>query len=49
MCNRHVAHMIAEYEAARLKEAEGKTESTESGDSKHPTGLLASFKARLVR
>ncbi len=51
MCNRHVAQVIAEYEAARL-DGDAEEEGEESSDETHPsterTGLLAAVSARLA-
>ncbi len=53
MCNRHVAHIIADYEAARLDEEEERTEESESRDGEQTTraqpGLLATLRSRLAR
>ncbi|SFG95630.1 hypothetical protein SAMN04488063_3407 [Halopelagius inordinatus] len=53
MCNRHVAHMIADYEAARLDEDEEESDKSESRDAEQPTGdqsgLLATLRRRLAR
>jgi len=53
MCNRHVAHMIADYEAARLEADEEETEGSESRDSeqtvRNQPGLLATLRSRLAR
>ena len=53
MCNRHVAHMIADYEAARLDEEEEETDGPESRDAEQTTreqsGLLATLRSRFAR
>ncbi|MHB9286935.1 hypothetical protein ACKVMT_07820 [Halobacteriales archaeon Cl-PHB] len=53
MCNRHVAHMIADYEAARIEADEEEIESSKSRDSDQPAGdqpeLLAALRSRLAR
>jgi len=53
MCNRHVAHMIADYEAARLDEDEEGNEDSESTEpeqtARDQTGLLATLKGRVAR
>ncbi|MDS0478141.1 hypothetical protein [Natrinema sp. 1APR25-10V2] len=53
MCNRHVAHMIADYEAARLDEDEEETNRSESRDAEQTTGnqsgLLVTLRSRLAR
>ena len=53
MCNRHVAHMIADYEAARLDEDAEETDKSESRAAEQTTrnqsGLLATFRSRVAR
>jgi hypothetical protein len=60
MCNRHVAQVVAEYEAARLdgdpeerREEGGEEGGEESSEETHPSaersGLLAAVSARLAR
>lgn len=53
MCSRHVAHMIAEYEAARLDEdGEGKERHASRASERtttDQTGLLAALRDRLAR
>lgn len=53
MCNRHVVHMIADYEAAKLDEDEEGTDRAESHDAEQTTrnqsGLLATLRSRLAR
>ncbi|WP_458208640.1 hypothetical protein [Haladaptatus sp. NG-SE-30] len=52
MCNRHVAHMIADYEAARLEadEKEGESESSDGEQTaREQLGVLAALRSRLVR
>ncbi|MDG5777142.1 hypothetical protein VB773_12475 [Haloarculaceae archaeon H-GB2-1] len=53
MCNRHVAHAIADYEAARLDADGEETEGSESNDSeqavKDQPGLLATLRGRFAR
>ena len=53
MCNRHVAHMIADYEAARLEADEKEAEGQESRDSEQTAkvqpGLLVTLRSRLAR
>ncbi len=53
MCNRHVAHMIADYEAARLDADESGTEKSHRSDSvqrsRTQPGLLATLKRRIAR
>ncbi|WP_167768552.1 hypothetical protein [Haloarcula amylovorans] len=53
MCNRHAAHMIVDYEAARLDEDEEEPEGSESRNSKQTEKdqpeLLATLKSRLAR
>ena len=53
MCNRHVAGMIADLEAARLEADEKETERQESRDSeqtaKVQSGLLMTLRSRLAR
>ena len=53
MCNRHVAHMIADYEAARLDEDMEATEGSKSRDAEQTArgqpGLLATLRSRLAR
>lgn len=53
MCNRHLAHLIADYEDARLEATETGTENPASGDPKtiadDPSGSLATVGRRLFR
>jgi hypothetical protein len=53
MCNRHVAHMIADYEAARLDEDAEETDKSESRAAEQTTrnqsGLLTTLRSRLAR
>lgn len=55
MCSRHAAHLIAEYEAARLASEENEETSdassaSESGqESNEQVGVIATVVARLFR
>ncbi|WP_338730048.1 hypothetical protein [Haladaptatus sp. DJG-WS-42] len=53
MCDRHVAHLIAEYEAARLDADESGAEKPHRSDSDQTArpqpGLLAALKRRIAR
>ncbi|WP_276249037.1 MULTISPECIES: hypothetical protein [unclassified Haladaptatus] len=52
MCNRHVTHMIADYEAARLEadEEEGGLESRDREQAaREQPGVLAALRSRLAR
>lgn len=49
MCNRHVAHMIADYEAARLEaDEESESRDAEQTAGEQP-GLLTTLRSRLHR